>query len=336
MKKILSLLLSLIILLFALVSCGNSGPGQAESLPPEDAASNTASADLSEQGPVSFDDVHPALWRVTAENGGELYLFGTIHVGDEHNDAALANLMPYLGSCDSLAVEFDALAYENDLEQQMNDIVSFIYTDGTTVEDHMPHDLFERTKQFLAENGLYVPMMETYSIALWSQLVEQALLMESDLQREKAMDLLLIDEANENGMEILELESAAFQYGVLLSAPDEYYVLALEETLDNAELYNASLMLTYVYWYSGNVELLAEVLNEENGGDYTEEEKRLIEDFNKKLIDERNAGMVEKAIGYLQSGKKVFLAVGAGHMCGETGIVKSLERAGYTVTRVEN
>ena len=50
-----------------------------------------------------------------------------------------------------------------------------------------------------------------------------------------------------------------------------------------------------------------------------------------KLFDERNALMAEKTEGYLRAGKGCLVVVGAGHLVGETGILKRLSDRGITV-----
>jgi uncharacterized protein YbaP (TraB family) len=64
------------------------------------------------------------------------------------------------------------------------------------------------------------------------------------------------------------------------------------------------------------------------GGD-----QRLAEDFQRRLVDDRNQRMVERMQPYLQQGK-AFVAVGALHLPGKTGLLERLQQQGYTVTRV--
>ena len=82
------------------------------------------------------------IWKVTDPEGHTLYLFGTIHVGDARSDAVLEKVSPFLLSCDALAVEFDLVAYEKDLGAVMADYQQFVYTDGSTVRDRMPEELY--------------------------------------------------------------------------------------------------------------------------------------------------------------------------------------------------
>ena len=65
-----------------------------------------------------------------------------------------------------------------------------------------------------------------------------------------------------------------------------------------------------------------------------DEEKKLYEDYQNAMLIDRNTGMAAKAEEYLQSGKSVFLAVGAGHMVSDKGLVQLMKDKGYTVERV--
>jgi uncharacterized protein YbaP (TraB family) len=51
------------------------------------------------------------------------------------------------------------------------------------------------------------------------------------------------------------------------------------------------------------------------------------------MFDDRNLNMADKAEEYLKTGKTTFYIVGAGHMVGETGIIKLLRDRGYTVVQ---
>ena len=67
----------------------------------------------------------------------------------------------------------------------------------------------------------------------------------------------------------------------------------------------------------------------------TEEELALYEEYNKSISTDRNAGMLEVAKEYLESGDTVFFAVGLAHLLAEDGgLVFTLREAGYTVEQV--
>ena len=115
MKKLLACLLPLCLL--AAMLCGCTSTGETPSAAPAAAPESSLPVPESTEAPAATEpvvevpeDLHPMLFRVTGEGGQEMYLFGTIHVGDERNAAALSLIAPTLDECDALAVEFDVLA----------------------------------------------------------------------------------------------------------------------------------------------------------------------------------------------------------------------------------
>ena len=63
--------------------------------------------------------------------------------------------------------------------------------------------------------------------------------------------------------------------------------------------------------------------------------KQLQEEYDKSMERDRNKGMLEVAIEYLEGDKTVFYAVGIAHLLAEDGLVNTLRAAGYTVELVK-
>ena len=102
-------------------------------------------------------------------------------------------------------------------------------------------------------------------------------------------------------------------------------------------------MELYEIWCSGDEEALREAVSSDvDTQELTPEElaeyeatKHLIDEYDKAMIHDRNAGMLKTAIEYLESGKVIFYAVGAAHVMDNTsGLVDALREAGYTVEQV--
>lgn len=341
MKRWISLLMAAVLALsltFTAVSCGR------KSNTPEPAPAGTPvepeTPDTPEQpeGPDETEKPSPLMWRVTDGEGHTLYLFGTIHVGDQRNEAVFDRIAPVVDSCDALAVEFDVLAYGEDTERVMTDMTQYLLTDGSAITDYMPEELYQRAYELLAKAKMMPGIFTRYNLAWWSQMVESAMMaVYTDLDSEMAMDSMLIRHAGDKGMPVLEVESSDFQMALLNSFTNELYLLLIENSLDSAEDYDSDLTALYELWLSGDRdEFWAYLANEdEDAGELTEEQLALLQDYNRRLLDERNLGMRDRALEYLAGGQTVFFAVGAAHMANEAGLVQLLTDAGCTVETVE-
>lgn len=348
-KRYILLILVLLLALFA--GCRKS-PVPVQSSTASDGAARTESADTrgtgtSAAGTTAADPaadttdragIHPMLFHVSDENGREAYLFGTIHVGDERIYTVLDKLTPYLDDCSALAVEYDVVAYESDYAAQMQGIQYFLLNDGTKASDHMPKELFEKVSALVSEAGLIPQLWEPYNLSWWSQLVEQAALMtRTDYDVETGMDRTLIRHCNDKKIQVRDVESANFQYGLLSSFSDELNLLMIRSTLENLDEYQAGIDELYNGWLEGDYDKLSILLTGEmdsEAEDMTEEERALMADYYDKLLTQRNLGMRDRAVEWLEAGDKVFFAVGAAHLVGEDGLVELLRAAGYTVEQL--
>ena len=342
MKRILSILLIFIFAVSLLFGCGKKTGEAANTGTDASSATETETEIETEPAPPeTLDDPYPdegfdpPLWKVTSSDGKTLYLFGTMHAGTDKNDSILARVDKVLSRCDSLAVEFDVVAYQQDLAGMMNDIQAFVLRDGTTVKDHSGEELYEKMASALKDCGLYSPLYDTYSLSMWSQLIEQVYLMKSSVSTDFAIDSMLIERAYALGLPVLDVESASFQYNLLASFSDEINKLLIRSTLDMTyEEYDELLTRMYEAWLKGDTEAILDVEDEEYGEEPTEEEQKLLDYYELKMITERNEGMAKKAIEYIESGDTVFFAVGTAHMLDEKGVVNLLTEAGYTVERI--
>lgn len=291
----------------------------------------------------------PLFYHVTGENGQEMWLIGTIHVGDDRTGFLPQEIYDALLSSDALAVEFDSEAFDEALENDDN-LVSqiqscYFYADGSQTKDHLDQEIYDLGVQLLKATGNYFTNAEYLKPYLWSQSIENFMLRQGyDLVSEKGVDNRLMDMARENDIEIRDIESGLFQISMLTGYSEKLQELLLEDALytDSAE-YCAGVRELYELWCAGDEAALREELSDEvDTSEFTEEElaeyeeqKPYIEEYNKAMSYDRNDGMLDAAIEYLESGETVFYAVGLAHLLNNVnGLVDTLREAGYTVELV--
>lgn len=272
------------------------------------------------------------MWEVKArEGGGKLYLLGSIHVGKDDLYPLKPVITNAFESSDVLAVECDAMAALQ-RPDYMDLMAKLMYTDGTTVKDHIPADLYEKTDAFLKEKGLSLKLFSMFKPVVISDSILDLAMEEWGYSSDKGIDNYFIDLAREKGMELVEIESVDFQFDLLAGFSDEIQALDLEQTLNEIDSYGQTLDSMFSYWENGDVEHFEELIFEDDGS-LTPEEEELYKAYEKQMYDDRNLHMADKAEEYLKTGKTTFFVVGSAHMVGETGIVNLLRERGYEVVQ---
>lgn len=281
----------------------------------------------------------PLFYRVTGEDGQEMWLLGTIHIGDERTAYLPQEIYDALEASDALAVEFDTLAFEEAMETDQTlaaqIAAAYIYADGTTTKDHLDEETYEAAIKLLKASGNYNAAAEMMKPSIWQQSIANFYIQQSyGLQYDKGVDMRLLKLAKEKGMEILDIESGIAQIQMMTGYSDALQALLLEELLDADPMeYYAETVDLYEKWCAGDEAVLREALADDLS-ELTEEELALYEEYNKAMLIDRNAGMLQVAIEYLESGETVFYAVGLAHLLTGNGLVDTLREAGYTVELV--
>ncbi len=286
----------------------------------------------------------PVFYEVTGDDGERMYLFGTIHVGDDRTAFLPQHIYDAFDSADALAVEFDddafneLLAEDEELKQKVSE--AYVYTDGTALKNHVDSELYEAAAYLMKAAGEYTNQTEQFRPFVWSQIIDNFYLSQGRrLTSSKGVDNRLMARAREQEKEILNVESGEFQISMLAGYSDEVQEMMLAQSVSSSR--NESLRATYrLYdlWCQGDEAALREkvaAMSEEERAEIDEDDLAVYDEYHQKMEVERNAAMTEKAEEYLSSGKTVFFAVGLAHLLGEGGLVDSLREAGYTVTLIQ-
>ncbi|MDH5632914.1 MAG: TraB/GumN family protein [Gammaproteobacteria bacterium] len=256
------------------------------------------------------------LWQIDANGVEPSYLFGTIH-----SDDPLVNKLPKLVT-DKLSAS-DRFVMEVVMDQQslryMSDAI-FLPPDQS-LQRLLGIRLYDDTREALIRRGMTDEHLDR--VRPW--LVITMLSMPAR-QNGKFMDLNLQSLAISLQKQVSALETVAEQIAVFdgLSIGDQ--VALLDATVRHNQKLDGQLAeLTRVY-RSRNLRLL-EALSRKHYVD----DGRVYRRFMRKLLHERNGRMLSRLQPLLTEGK-VFIAVGALHLAGESGLLQQLEQAGYRLT----
>jgi uncharacterized protein YbaP (TraB family) len=145
------------------------------------------------------------------------------------------------------------------------------------------------------------------------------------------MEQVIMQEAKQNNKKVKGLETMAYQAGVLDSIPyklqAEQLVSYIDEVVRNKDKTgNTELDEMMKAYKSQDLEKLEALMMKTDMG---------VGNFTEVLLYNRNRNWVVK-LKELMPQKSLLVAVGAGHLPGEKGVINLLRKAGYTITPMEN
>jgi uncharacterized protein YbaP (TraB family) len=272
--------------------------------------------------------ITPLMWRAVSPEGQSMYLFGSVHVGNEGLYPLPAYVMDAFYRSGYLAVEINLAA--PDPGRQMEALPYMVYTDGRTIADTLGEDLHERLDAALTEAGWRMPshLLYNFRAMTWYSALLASVAERAGLFGEYGIDLYFIHSATERGIEVLEVESLPEQARILAGFSYPLQKAILEKALD-VDAYEQMLLEQFDAWKRGDYdEILAQLLA------YVDALGEHGDEYWYYLVRRRDAGMAEAARGYMAAGKNVFFVVGLGHLLGDGSVVDLLIRAGYDVELV--
>lgn len=252
----------------------------------------------------------PFLWKIESARG-TVYLFGSLH-------AARADMYPLdprvyqaFDASDKLVLEAD-ISGDKMLGMAGLMLAKAMYPAGDSLEKHIPKKLCDEVTAKFDKLGMPATQFKPWFLAMMLEALE---LEESGLGVQNGMELHFIARA-QGRKPILELEGAAAQINLLDSFTDKEQEVFLARTLESLHHLGEELNQMLQAWNTGDDQALAQFLQQSDTPDFAS--------VNKKLFTDRNVKMAAKIEGYLQSGGKYFVVVGAGHLVGHDGLLHLL------------
>ena len=284
------------------------------------------------------------LWKAEG-NGNTLYLLGSIHTDR-------SNLYPFHKQLRDIITSAELAAFELDFNSQegIDEFTAMqVYSDGTTLKDHIDPELYQEVVEALTPLGTPEEQIASYKPwALANTFTALSMLDETSSDNAMALDLYVNAKASNLGTEVEGIETYAFQGKIFDDLSDEYQENYLTMTLamylgmdaagglseEEKAAYEAALKeqdeaidLWMQQWKTRDVQGFANAYPKDVIQSNTTDE------LNSKLFEGRDPNMIAWADRYLkQSGSHTgLMTVGAGHMIGKTGVVQGLKDLGYTV-----
>ena len=246
------------------------------------------------------------------------YLFGTFHLYTSSFVDSQKNMLRKFKATKAVAGEIvaDSLNFSPQLLQAMQS--------DTPLFDLMSKEAYVELDAWMEElTGSDLSLFNNLSPMAVNAMLLQFVYAKNfpSPKNEQPMDVYLQTEARKRKMKVYGLESVQTQVAALFDKPLKRQAEQLEEfVLEKDSAVHHLRMLQHLYRNADYDKLVAMMYDAK----YTEQEI-------KTMIHDRNAAWLA-LLPAMMHAEPTFVAVGAMHLAGETGLVEGLRKQGYTVT----
>ena len=263
----------------------------------------------------------PALYQVS-DDDTTIYVMGTVHLLPDDLVWFEDNIQTAFEASDELVLEI----VEPD-PQAMQALVLQLAVEptGKTLRSYFDDELKQNYETRLASLGIPAEALDPFEPWMASVTLSAMQLQAIGLNPESGVEKVLTKAAIASGKPISGLETAAQQLGFFDNLSKEAQLFMLRSGIEDWDEGLELVQTMIEEWKDGDVKDLANLMNEAMV-DQTE--------LNEVLLTRRNANWAEWMSSRLDQPGTVFMAVGAGHIGGDEGLLDLLEDKGLKATRV--
>lgn len=254
-------------------------------------------------------------WKMESPAGKVSYLFGTMHTDDNR----VANVTPAM---ENALNSVDMFVMEN---ESSNDQSAFLMQTGS-LADKLTEAEFEQVRALADFHVMHLGaamQMKPWLLAVIFDLPKP--------QTPFAQDNLLMRKAQDSEKDVVGIETSKAHFSIMddFSIDEQMVMLraVLKRTPEQKEADFERLMAAYL---DGDADKISALDEQITSGMLPQ---ALWEKMRKKLLDDRNVVMAKRTLE-MANATPVFIAVGASHLAGDSGLIAVFKKAGYKLTPV--
>ncbi len=264
------------------------------------------------------------LWRITGKNIVQpSYLFGTMHLLCADDIVLSDSLTAAIKKADAVYLELDM----DNLMEMMGAMTKMKMRNDTTLSDLLTAEEYKKVKAWFTQHSKMLPfsMLETYKPLLAASLMMEQQTGKCD--KIISMEQLIMEEAKNNSVDIKGMETMAYQMSIFDSIPYQFQAQQLVKMIEDGDKAN-----------DGNE--MKKITDAYRSQELNKMEEMTVADksisgFTEILLYKRNEAWAVK-LNELLGGRSLVIAVGAGHLPGNRGLINLLRKNGYKVEPIRN
>ena len=276
-------------------------------------------------------------WKVSHEDDAHVsWLFGTMHKSDPRILDLPENVREAMAQSEVFAGELDGSKTPYEMGLIIGGSPELMFQpQGQFLSDNLSAETVAQVDKLLNERGSdfdnIKPMQPWLSASV---LAISTCDFEQGISDTNFLDVVMENQARQLGLEVVGLETVREQIDAIAAIDPEFFYNSLRDAAHQHRqgIYDDILKTATELYLDEEIGVLLPLMMHYSthlSGDSDD-----LISFQRELLDIRNDGMVEKAATLMEEGP-TFVAVGALHLVGETGLVEGLRNAGYAVERVE-
>jgi uncharacterized protein YbaP (TraB family) len=244
------------------------------------------------------------------------YIFGTMHLLCEGDFEMSEEMISKIQYSEILAMEMDL----DDPTMAFKMIGKMKMKGDTSLSDLMPKARYDSLKSYLKDSLNLPPMMfqKTKPFLIYSLILTKLLPCKTLMLENEIMNI-------GKGKKLLGLETLDFQMGLMDKMSYQLQADYLLETLSDKKKSIREFQEMAEAYKKRDLEILLKSIDAEKG---------MMADFENEMLHKRNMAWIPE-IKKLISEKTTFIAVGAGHLGGQKGVLQLLKNEGYTLKVIE-
>lgn len=275
-------------------------------------------------------------WRAT--KGQEVvHLIGTMHLTDPRLDGPAERLRPVIESADLLLVEM-ASPEKAEFEASMKGRPDMVILSEGSLPDLMDAADWQALSGAMKARGMPPFMGAKMQPWLISMLMAIPPCLDPATATEDGMDARLEGFASGAGVPVRSLEPYETAFRIFSETPMDTQVSMVRSTLVGSQVTEdlfETMMHAYFTENHGEIFVAVEVLTPEISPLTEEETAAVTSMMRDRLLAERNHRWIPVILQAAEDmDGPVVAAFGAGHLSGEDGVLRLLERAGFTLERL--
>ncbi len=274
---------------------------------------------------VEIVNAKPAMWLV--EKGqGKTYFLGSFHLLPKNYNWYNGLVQSSFISADEVVLEIQ-LSNKATAEIQAMFIQNGFFTDEDNLKNHLDAARYEKmltyAKKYMGQEEAAAQKMKPWFMAINLSVLA---IMSSGMDPNSGVDKFLAGQAQLARKPVFGLETPEEQMMALIDHPLDVQAAMLSETLDQLDDFKTVMNGYLDAWASGDGDRIASTMIND---------MRKYQGMYEALLVNRNRNWIAGLEGHINSGKTVFVVVGAAHLVGPDSVLKMLQDKGYKVAKIQ-